>query len=187
VIEYRKKVDKMASVVTHELVSNRPQSGGRKKVQYRFTLEDNDSATKIINYAPKIVPNSWDTDADKAAIAATMLESHASDEDNAQENPDFSVNSLTLVQNPKWSTSKRIAKKLIRLMMRKRDPRLVIWLEPLIVYLRTNYTTPQLSAFLNLTTDQLIKMNRSVNAILEDEGTVKDQLALFDADVEEVE
>lgn len=177
----------MASIVTLELIRNDLQGTTERKIQYKFTLLDNFNANEFVYYPPKVVPIDFDHDTEMLAISVGILEEKALDEDRVQEDPDFVIDSLVLVLNPQWSTSKRLAKKLIYLMMRERDPRLVIWLEPLIVYLRTNYTTQQLSNFLDLTVDQLIKMNRRINTILSDVGTVKDQLVLFDADAEEIE
>lgn len=89
---------------------------------------------------------------------------------------------LPLIQSPEHSTSKQLAKKAIRHMMKMRDPFIVITLKPLINYLRANYTNAQLVSFLDLTTAQAIKMNNRINAVL-DNKTIYET---FDQNAEDI-
>lgn len=89
---------------------------------------------------------------------------------------------LDRVLNSRWGAEKKIAKRLILLIMRERDPRLVVLLEPLIQYLRDNYTANQLANWLGITVQQVLAMNRRINAVLSSTGTIKAQLAVFDGE-----
>jgi len=102
-------------------------------------------------------------------------------------------NSLTVALNPIHSTSKRIAKTLIYLMMCSKNDqlnlvRLIMLLEPLITYLENNYTAEQLAAFLNITIAQLASMKQKKNLILEKiTPTVSVATLVERADAESVE
>lgn len=91
---------------------------------------------------------------------------------------------LPAILSPAHATSADLAKRVIRYMMRERDPRIVIALEPLITYLRANYTGAQLRNFLDLTVAQAQKMDARINAILDNKAAVFDA---FDANGEEIE
>ena len=83
---------------------------------------------------------------------------------------------LARIQTPVHSTTKKLVKKIIRYMMQEQSPYLVIALEPLINYLRTNYTAQQLITFLDITADQATKLNARINAVL------NNKQAFLDAD-----
>lgn len=170
---------------------DRAQANGRRLVRYRVVLEDNESDQHEFALPPKSVLGDFDAEAYKTTAGDNLLTSQLATEDGSFASR-FAAddNSLTWVLNPKWSTGKRIAKKLIRWMMRERDPRIVIWLEPLINYLDANYTPTQLANFLDITIPQLQKMDAKIQAILNApavSASVKVQLAIADTNSEEIE
>ena len=148
-------------IISHTLHSS-TSNGSRIDVTYKFT----DHLGKDYLYA-KLVPIGFDTNADMLSMYADLDTGLEEGEINQQiEDVENGIDVLPVVKSPKHSTSKKIAKALIRHMMRTKDPYLVIALEPLIVYLKTNYTNTQLKNFLNINTAQLTKLNKRVNAIL---------------------
>lgn len=177
----------MSSIIASEVFRNRLLADGRRRIRYKFTIEDNQSQTEDLFIGPLHRPGDWDVSGNLAYYGDHMLESMQDIEDEEACDSELKGNSLTITLNPRWSTSKRIAKKLIRWMMRERDPRIVIWLEPLITYLEANYTNTQLANFLDLTIPQLAKMKVRINAILDDPLTIKSAqtlIAEFDAETE---
>lgn len=177
----------MASVINSWPISDRPQEDGRRYVRYQFVLADHDAFESDVYVGPKLVSSDFDTTADMTALGPILLDRAAQQEIDAGQEMTQIANPLTYALNPKWSTSKAIAKEMIRWLMREQEPRIVIFLEPLIEYLRINYTAEQLQNFLDLSSTQLTKMNRRINAILTDTGTLKNQLAAFETDVEEID
>ncbi len=176
----------MASVISAQLISSRLQRSGRRSVRYRFVLADNAAAETVVRVGPKSVPAGFDTDADMITVGEALLKSRAIDERLDRKRVHPTDDPLSYVLDAKWAAPRRMARTLIRWMMKEQDPLIVIFLEPLIVYLKANYTAAQLRNFLDLTPAQLTRMNRRINAVLSDSGTVKDQLVLFEADVEEI-
>jgi hypothetical protein len=79
-----------------------------------------------------------------------------------------------------------MAKAIIYKMMKERDPYLVIQHEALLNYIRANYTGTQVANLLDITIAQVQKMAGRIDAILSDTATVKDSLAVFDANSEEL-
>lgn len=75
-------------------------------------------------------------------------------------------NALVVSDNPERTTKKKIAKKLIYYAMKEKDPYFLLSLEPLIENLKLNYTNTELANFLDITTDQLIKLNNKYNSII---------------------
>jgi len=175
----------MASIISVTITHD--SGGSDRRLHYSIVLEDNDNVQSTHEIGPIVADAGFDASAHANKKAQQLLTGAANDEDNQIIERVESEDSLTITLNPKWSTSKRIAKKLIRYMMRERDPRIVVALEPLIDYLRANYNANQLANWLDITTQQVLKMNRRINAILDDVGTVKAQMALFDAEQEEIE
>ena len=115
----------------------------------------------------KLVPTGFDTNADMLSMYADLDTGLDEGEINQQiEDVENGIDVLPVVLNPKHSTFNKIAKALIRHMMRTKDPYLVITLEPLIVYLKANFTNAQIRNRLNITNAQLSKLNNRVNAIL---------------------
>ena len=176
----------MTQITSSEVFRNRLLADGRRRVRYRYTVEDNDGGTEEYVIGPFHRPGGWDVAGNLSVYGSALLDNLEQAEDDGACDPELRGDSLAIVQNPRYSTSKRIAKKLIRWMMRERDPRIVIWLEPLIVYLDANYTNVQLANFLDLTIPQLAKMKRRIDAILEDPLSIKSAKTLIsEFDVEE--
>lgn len=78
---------------------------------------------------------------------------------------------LDVVNSPVHSTAKRIAKKLLYMLMRSKNDednlvRMVVLLEPLLAYLQANYNGSQLANFLDITVGQVSKMNDKRAALL---------------------
>jgi len=177
----------MATIISSEVVSDRPQSDGRRYVKYKFVVQDNDGSLTDHFHGSKLVAEDFDTAADIVLQGNNLLTELTNTEETRLDSPDLDTVALQIVLNPKFSSSKKLARKLILFMMREKDPRVVIWLEPLIVYLRENYNANQIANFLNIPVDKVLKMNRRINAILSDVGSVKDQLTAFDVEEEEIE
>ena len=172
----------MATIITSEIFRNRLLADGRRRIRYRYVIEDNASATQEYFIGPFHRPGAWDVAGNLSVYGSALLDQLKDDEDSQAEEIK-ATDALTFTQNPKFSTEKRIAKKLIRWMMREKDPRIVLWLEPLLTHLDENYTNTQLSNFLDLTIPQLAKMKRRINAILEQPAsrkTCKELIAEFD-------
>ena len=176
----------MASIVS--VVVDRDTGGERRRLNYTITLEDNGNNQHEFKVGPIVTDGDFDANTGGITTANDLLEQQAKGEDDGVITLVYEQggNALTLTLNPKWSTSKRIAKKLIRWMMREKDPRIVIFLEPLIDYLQANYNATQMANFLDITVAQVLKVNSRVNAILSDVGTVKAQLLVFDGEEEEI-
>ena len=165
--------------ITSHIVTATPQSGTRNNTVYTFT--DHVGGTVVVN---KLLPYTYDAEADALAMYAHIAAQQADSEDNlAQGLMLAGTDPLALVLAPTYSTSKIMVKKLIRYMMRVRDPYLVFVLEPLIIHLRANYTNPQLLAFLDITAEQATKLNSRINAILDNRAI----LDTYDANAEEIE
>lgn len=160
-----------------------------RRVTYTIVLEDNEGTQTSHQVGPMTIGDSDDANAIGQQKADQLLSQKQEQEEVElpQEHYDESINPLTFTLNAKFSSDKKIAKKLIRWMMRERDPRIVIWLEPLIQYLRDNFTARQIANFLDITTEQVIKLNQRVNTILEQSGVVKAQIILFDSYREDIE
>jgi len=166
------------SIVSHTLLSE-SVSGSRKYVTYQFT--DHLSNTVTVD---KLVPLDHDTNAEMLSMYTGIENSQSNTEeklivDTIETNSDI----VTSITSPKYSTAKNLAKKVIYYMMREKDPRIVLALEPLIIYLRANYTNAQLITFLDLTSEQATKMNTRINAILDN----KTAFTTFDNNAEEIE
>lgn len=189
---------------------NRTQKSGRRRVWYELTDHLDAVHTRgnhllksyaILPFSPEVIgAQTYDLVFDESTgesrlwdgaiwqIYRTQL--HKKQETGLGENEaqemieliDRGDDPLPLIQSPEHSTSKKLAKKAIRYMMRKQDPFIVIILEPLIIYLRANYTSDQLIAFLDLTSPQAVKMNNRINAVL-DNKTIYDT---FDQNAEDI-
>lgn len=159
----------------------------QKRVTYTITIQDNEGINTTHRHGPVLADSSYNPVNEASAIAASVLEQLQEQEAAETEDQIMEVDVLNRSINPKWTTTKRIVKRLIRKMMREQDPRLVIILEPVIQYLKANYNANQIANFLDITTAQVLRMNRRINAILQDSGTVKAQLLVFEAEQEELE
>ena len=180
----------MAQILSSDVFRNRLLADGRRRIRYRYVVECNDLSTEEYITPPFHRPGSWDVNGNLSLYADSHLERKRNIEDNKACDPEFNGNSLVITQNSKYSTQKRIAKKLIRWMMREKDIRIVLWLEPLITWIKVDsgYTNAQIRSFLDIDVDQLQKMNRRIKAILEDPDTIKSTKTLVaEFDVEEAE
>ena len=166
------------SIVSHTVTTS-PQSATRMNAHYAFT-----DHVGGVHSVRKLVSNTFDTEADALAMYDRVAEGLVSAEEQAilgmVENGE-DIQSTIL--NPVHSTTKELVKKAIRYMMRERNPYIVIALEPLINYLRANYTGAQLITFLDITSEQATKMNNRINAILDN----KSAFTTFDSNAEEIE
>lgn len=159
-----------------------------RRVFHTVTVEDNNNIQTT--YPPIVMITDDSYDAVAGAIKAG--DSFLLDLENAEKikhmNMDEDVTvDLNLILNPKFSTNKKIAKMLIRWMLRERDPRIVLFLEPLIVYIQTNFNANQVANFLDITIAQVLKINRRVNAILTDTDNFKNLIERFDTEQENIE
>jgi hypothetical protein len=161
--------------------------GDDRRITYQITLEDNVGVQLTHMIGPIVADPGFDAAVDAQSKATELLAQEMTTEDEGAQERVWDEDSLYITQNPRWSTDRRIAKKLIRWMMREQDPRIVIALEPLIDYIRANYTAAQIAAWLDLTIAQVLKMNRRINAVLEDVGTIKAQIVVFEAESEDIE
>lgn len=155
-------------VVTTFVKSLSP-SGNRVYVTYAFT--DHVGVDHEVN---RLVSNT--TDHPQALIDLTpiintrMIENEVS---GAPGRVEAGENPLVLVNNPVHSTTKRLAKELLFWMMREREPIIVIWLEPLILDIRANFTAVQMENFLDLTAAQVTKLNNRINNILDNKADIQ--------------
>ena len=164
------------AIVEQTVHYNRQKGPDQRKVYFKFT--DDNGKDYIVG--PRFRPLSYDPSTDLAAEAAKLeaeletneaAEIHGIAENNALHNR--SADYMTRLLAPELTTSKVIAKRLIRWMMRERDPRIVIALEPLIDYLRTNYTAQQLATFLDMTSEEVTRVNTRINRILDHQTDIE--------------
>ncbi len=165
------------SIVSHSLLSSTP-NGSRVDYHYKFI----DQLGKEYFYS-KLLPPGLDTNADMLAMYAGLdeglIEAEIAEQLNAVED---GIDVLPAALAPNHATSKQLFKALIRFMMRERNPYIVLALEPTIVYLRATYTTAQLKNALNFTTNQVIKLNSRINAILNN----KADFTTYDSNSEDI-
>lgn len=175
----------MSTVINVQTIDS---GGTDRRVVYDVTIEDNNLVQTVHRYSTIVTDENFDEVAGATAAGETVLASlEQSEEDkDIQEDPVGTVE-LNLILNPEFSTDKKIAKKLIRWMLRERNPRIVLFLEPLIVHLQQNFTAQQIANFLDLTVAQVQQINRRVNAILQDSNTFKNLIADFDTEQEDIE
>jgi len=173
----------MSQILSSEILSDRPQADGRRYIRAKFVAEDHDLGTRDVYYGPRLVPSDFNANAWLSAEESVVLEGLALEEDEGGLDVTSVADPLVYALNPKWSTTKRIAKVMIYWMMDERNTRAVLYLETLIVYIQQNYNAAQIAVLLDITIEQVQRVNRRVNAILTDVGTVKDLTT--DYDVEE--
>lgn len=148
-------------IVSSEVASLSP-SGSRVYVVYRFT--DHVAGTHDVN---RLVPDT--TDHAQVLIDLTpivALRIIEQEVGGAQSRVESGEDSLTVVNNPVHSTSKRLAKALLFWMMRERDPYIVLLLESLILDMRANLTAQQVANLLDLTLAQVTRLNTRIDQIL---------------------
>ena len=167
----------MSTVSSVTVFSERVWKDSIVKRRYEIILTDNQSVDKTIITMPLKVQSSDDG----SSIANKILTSHKLIEANSLIGR---YDILDSVLNPKWSSTKQLAIFAINYMLKEQNPLVVIQYETLINYIRDNYTLNQIASLLDLTSSQVLKMNRRVNAILSDVGTAKDLIAAFELEQE---
>lgn len=179
----------MATVISSQKIGDRPQKNGSRYVRYKFVCEANDSSTQDVFIGPKLVPSDFDTDADIAALEPVILSRLAKEEGDTLEDINFIEDPLPLILSPKWGSTKYLASRILRWMMREKDPRIVIYLEPLIEYIQTNYNATQIANLLDMTTEQVIRLNNRVKAVLDPPvvaASIKYLISVFDAEEDDI-
>jgi len=165
-------------IVSNTLLSSTP-NGSRVDVHYEFV----DQLGGKHRYS-KLVPAGLDTNADMLSMYASLdeglVEAEIAEQLNAVED---GIDVLPAVLSPNHATSKQIFMALIRFMMREKNPYIVLALEPTILYLRATYTTAQLKNALTFTTNQVIKLNSRINAVLNN----KADFVTYDSNSEDIE
>ena len=171
----------MASVISSNVHSDRAMKSGSRYIRFRFVLEDNNNVQHDHITHTKLYPADFDADAAHEPMQQTILEAYRTVEIMRIQRMQPGVNPLTRAQNSQWGSLTGVAKALLLWMINERDPRIVIFLEPLIVYVQANYNASQIASFLGLSVTQVARMSDRINAILSDIGTVKDNINIFDS------
>lgn len=174
----------MAQIITSSIVLDRIQIDGSRYVRVKFVAEDHDGLTREVFVGPRLVSSDFDVSAWMTGFYDAVLARLAEEENEYGVNVNAVENPLDYALYPKWSTTKNIAKAMIYWMMSEKSVRSVIYLEPLIIYIRANYTAVQISSLLDITIAQVLKMNTRINAVLTDVGTIKDLLEDYDGQEE---
>ena len=149
-------------IVSHTVTTS-PQSSTRMNAVYVFT--DHVGGTKTIR---RLVSNALDTNADALSLYSAIENRLSILEINKaismlEEGKDITSLAIT----PIYNTSKNLVKAVFRHIMKVKDPYLVLAMEPLIIYIRANYTNAQIINLLDFTAEQASKMNTRINAILD--------------------
>jgi hypothetical protein len=168
------------SIQSSEILSDRPQADGRRYVRVKFICEAHDSSTEDVFVGPRLVASDFDVNAWIASHGDNILEQLAKREEEEAKNLNAVEDPLFYTLNPKWSTTKRIAITLLSWMMQEKDVRIVLYLETLIAYIQANYNGSQIASLLDTNIATVQRLNRRVNAVLTDTGTVKDLLSTYD-------
>lgn len=175
-------------VVSAEIIEDAPQVDGRRHVRFRYVFDRPAGRPREVIVGPMRVPPSFDAAAELAArqplVEAAVVEQEV---EEAVERVRQGEDPVAVMQGAVHAPRRRIARRLVRWLLHERDPRIVIWLEPLIIHLRTQYPDPaQLRSFLSLTVEQMQRLNRRVAAILDPVSGIspKDQIVAFAADAE---
>lgn len=176
----------MASVISSQLISDRPQSDGRRYIRALFVLEDNQTNQLDFYIGSRLVPSGFNFATWAANNEEQIIAILSGQEEDALLNLEEINDPLSYIQNPKWSTTKVLAKKVIYWMMREKDPRIVIWLKDFINYLKANYNAAEMADFLDINIATIQKMNNRINAILQDVDTVENNLEVFDNQTEDL-
>ena len=172
----------MVSVAYSVKLSDRPQADGRRYVRVMFSCLDHDGGQQDVYKGPRLVAADFDVDTWMSSHEASVLEDLAQNEDQGILDVQSVLDPLDYALNPKWSTTKRIVIAAFSELMINRDPRFILYLEPLITYLKANYTGQQFANLLNITLAKLGRMNDRIKEVLETTGTMKELLVTFDSE-----
>ena len=149
------------SIVSSRIVEDAAQKDGRRYLRYGHT---DHNATEHVTHV-RLVPADFvaDADSDASRQEASLDESERGEAISRVESGE---DALTVVNSFDHSTQKELAKALVYEMVRRRDPYFVLSMEPLIDFIRANFTAPQIRNFLDITAAQLTKLNTKYNAII---------------------
>jgi len=167
-------------IVISEIFSDDIQRNDERIVYYLFTFHNGDK----IKHGPCTLQAGDDAVAHMALIVLECEQRRADLEPiKAVRRIMNGENPLTLAQSPAHTTTKKYVKALLRRAMRERKPDLLLKLEPLINYLRVTYTNTQLANFLDVTTNQLGRINTRYNDLI----AIKTTLDVDELRVEDIE
>ena len=151
------------SIAISEVTSNRPYGhNGQRKVGVSHT----DHLGVVHKRLPVIISSNFVDEAEKQTYLSNAATAYENNLDNNEQTD--SVNSVDIVDYilfPKHSTAKKIAKYLVRLIIREKDVVLVIKLKPFILYLNANFSDIQLINLLDITQTQLNRLRARIKDI----------------------
>lgn len=123
----------MASIITSEVIRDDEQANGFRYVEYRYTIEDNNLDQVTVDYGPLYVPSLFNTATDIVTRGSLVLDGLEEAEivgvfflARAEESEIENLAALqaqinSLVENPIYTITKRLQKKLIYYLMRRAD------------------------------------------------------------------
>ena len=154
----------MAQILSSTKVTERPQKNGMRYIRYKFRVQANDLSEIDYYLGPTLVASDFDDVAYIPTAEQKVLNRLAIAEHEQLYSMASIADPLQAVLNPVWSTTKEMAKAAIYWMLREREPRIVIYLEPLIEYIQANYNATQIGNLLDLSAENVQRINRRVNA-----------------------
>ena len=163
------------SIVSSRVVEDAAQKDGRRYLRYGHT--DHNGLEHVTHV--RLVPADFNADPDGDA-ARQELSLDTSERQQAISRIEVGEDSLAVVNSFDHSTQKELAKALIYEMVRRRDPYFVLLLEPLIEWIKANFSAAQIQSFLDITSAQLTILNNKYNAII----AIKADLLLADIEKE---
>lgn len=162
----------MAAVTNGEVLRDDEQANGFRYVEYRYTLQDNDSNEVILDVGPLYVNASFNTATDIVARESIVLDSLDLQEQGAVMDMFPDTDPLPTINDPKWSTNKKLARPLIVWLMDEQDVRIVLWLESTLIQVNA-LTDTQIKNFLDITQAQLDKMRARIKDVLNNPSVIK--------------
>ena len=149
------------TIVSSRIVEDAAQKDGRRYLRYGHT--DHNSKEHVTHVRLVAAAFVADPDADAPRQATALDESERGEAISRVESGE---DALTVVNSFDHSTQKELAKALIYEMVRRRDPYFVLLMEPLIEWIKANFTNVQIRNFLDITASQLTTLNTKYNAII---------------------
>lgn len=174
------------SISSSEVVTDIAQADGRRYVRYSFVAVDHAAGQEVVFVGPKLVASGFNTATDIVAAEPGVLEYLAVSEVEGALDTNLVANPYTYTLSLRWTIARRVEKKLARYMMNNRDPRFVVYMEPMVTHWKATYTNTALSTRLELALPKILQMYRRTDAILLDTGTVNTLLVDFDAEEEDL-
>jgi len=123
----------MASITESEVFRNRLLADGRRRIRYKYVIEDNQTNTKEYFVGPFHRLGDWDVDGNLSAYGDALLEDLKNNEvqktfklaQTIEEEIDslaaLQTEILANVDDPQYTIKKRLQKKLIYYLMRRGD------------------------------------------------------------------